>query len=101
MAAELAVIYLLEKNGWNLQFQRSRTEIAEVDLIFLKNKLVFLIEVKKLNDDWRSFQRIPRKQYQSLQKNLILFSNRFKEWEFRAYVSWVDIHNKVSFVSVE
>ena len=99
--AEAAVIYLLEKKGWSLEFQRCRTRHAEIDLIFLKDNQVLLMEVKKLNNDWRAFERIQPQQFQSLQKNLNLFSSSLRSLQVLAFVSWVSGDNKVSFVAVE
>ena len=99
--AEAAVIFLLEKKGWSLEFQRCRTRFAEIDLIFLKKNQVILVEVKKLDNSWRAFERIKQQQFQSLQKNLNLFNYHFSRLQVLAYVSWVDQENKVSFVAVE
>lgn len=100
-SAEAAVIYLLQKKNWNLEYQRLRTVVAEVDLVFSKDDLVLLIEVKKLNDDWRAFERVGRAQYFSLQKNLVYFSSRMPQFNFESFVCWVNDKNQVSFVRVE
>ena len=97
---ELAVIRLLTQRGWILECQRVRTTIAEIDLIFSKKNEILLIEVKKLDDPWRAFVRIHKKQYQKLQKNLIFLSTNIKKFNFKALVCWVDEKNKISFVLV-
>lgn len=99
-SAEQAVVILLQKRNWILEFQRLKTKFAEIDLVFSKEDKVLLLEVKKLNDPWRSFERINLKQYQKLQSNLLFFSSMFKNFEFEAYVVWVDPMNKVSFARV-
>ena len=99
--AEAAVVFLLEKKGWVLEFQRCRTRYSEIDLIFSKKNLLILIEVKKLDNSWRAFERIQTQQLQGLQKNLILFSYHFSGLKVSAYVSWVSWDYKVSFVAIE
>ncbi len=99
--AEAAVIFLLEKRGWALEFQRCRTRYSEIDLIFSRNNQVLLIEVKRLSNDWRAFERIQARQFHRLQQNLSLFSYHFIQLKVSAYVSWVDWDYKVSFVPVE
>lgn len=99
--SEQAVVFLLQKNNWILEFQRFKTVVAEVDLIFSKNNKILLIEVKKLNDDWRAFQRVGRNQYFSLQKNLVYLSTRMPGFQFESFVCWVDRLNRVSFVRVD
>ncbi len=101
LLAERAVIFLLTKDNWSLILQRCESSISEIDLIFEKDQKVLLIEVKKLNAEWRSFQRIQRSQVYSLQKNLIIFSNKFPNYAFQALIAWVDLKNKISFVSIE
>ncbi|MBC7466932.1 MAG: hypothetical protein H7256_13165 [Bdellovibrio sp.] len=95
------MIFLLQKNNWVLEFQRFKTVVAEVDLIFSKDDRIFLIEVKKLNDDWRAFQRVGRNQYFSLQKNLVYLSTRLPAFRFESFVCWVDRLNRISFVRVD
>ena len=94
------VIKLLHNQGWQLECQRVHTNIAEIDLIFSKESQVLLVEVKKLDNPWRSFERIKKSQYRSLQKNLIFLSTNLKKFSFIATVCWVDKNNVVSFVEV-
>ncbi len=98
--SEVAVIRLLNKRGWKLECHRARTTIAEIDLIFSKNNEILLVEVKRLDDGWRAFERIGKKQYQALQKNLVFLTTNLKTYRFIATVCWVDAENKVSFVLV-
>ena len=98
--AELNVIRLLQSKKWILCFHGLKTDIAEIDLIFEKDNQVLLIEVKTLNNPWRAFQRIHKKQLFRLQKNFILFSQKFKKIKFRALVAWVDPQNKITFVEI-
>jgi|GEM_PF-4723237 len=97
--AEQNVIKLLQSENWILCFHRLKTDIAEIDLIFEKNNKVLLIEVKTLNNSWRAFERIQKKQLSKLQSNLGLFSRQFHAYEFHAYVAWVDPQNRISFVA--
>lgn len=101
VACERAVTYLLLRREWHLEFQRARTEISEIDLIFSKEKKIILVEVKKLDEGWQAFERIGKKQFQGLQGNLNLFTYRFSEWHVRAYIAWVNRKNEVTFLSVE
>ena len=101
IVCEAAVIRLLSKKGWQLQFQRARTEISEIDLIFLKQNKIILVEVKKLDEDWQAFERISKKQFQTLQRNLNFFSYRFQKFEIRAFVAWVNRKNEITFLSLE
>lgn len=87
--SEQRVIAHLKKHAWELQFQRARTTIAEVDLIFQKNSHVKLIEVKTLDDPWRSFERISHRQVQKLILNQLYISRNQKKFEISACVAWV------------
>ncbi|MBC7420683.1 MAG: YraN family protein [Bdellovibrio sp.] len=100
LAAEVSVIEKMKHNSWSLSFQRARTKIAEIDLIFEKQNRVALIEVKALNNSWRAFERIGVKQTQKLQVNLIFLASQFKEFKFFAAICWVDKKGKVYFVEV-
>lgn len=99
-AAELAVIQLLKTKNWTLCFQRLKTIIAEIDLIFEKGDEVLLIEVKTLSQEWGAFERIGHRQLLNLQKNFILLSRHFKSLRFRVFVAWVDPKNRITFVEV-
>ena len=98
--AEVAVIRLLRQRNWVLECQRVRTTIAEIDLIFSKGHDVMLIEVKRLDDPWRAFERIGHLQVQALKKNLFFLSVNLKMYSFCAAVCWVDDQNRVSFVRI-
>jgi Holliday junction resolvase-like predicted endonuclease len=91
----------MQKQGWVILFQRAKTQIGEIDLIFEKNNKILLIEVKKLNNSWRAFERIGAKQANKLQNNLIYFSNRFRQFQFFAQLCWVDRLQKVYFVELD
>lgn len=101
VACEKAVTYLLLKRGWHLEFQRARTIISEIDLIFSKDKKIILVEVKKLDESWQAFERIGKKQFRGLWCNLNLFTYQFTEWQVLAYIAWVNRKNEVTFLSVE
>ncbi len=101
LASEKAVIELLTKTGWQLEFQRAITKVAEIDLILTKKEKLILVEVKKLNQDWHAFERVGKKQFQSLQLNLNLFTHQFRDLHVSAYVAWVNQFNQVTFLSVE
>ena len=98
------MVRLLRSKGWILDYQGLKTEIAEIDLIFEKEDSegfqVLLIEVKSLNDPWRAFERIHKKQLTKLHKNFILFSLKFKKIKIKALVAWVDPQNKITFVEI-
>lgn len=98
--AEANVVKLLQSKKWVLCFQGLKTDIAEIDLIFEKSDEIIFIEVKTLNNSWRAFERIQKKQLLKLQSNLVLFSRRFRGYRFRAFVAWVDSQNRISFVEV-
>jgi Holliday junction resolvase-like predicted endonuclease len=98
--AEQSVIKLLESKKWNLEFQRLKTEIAEIDLVFEKSGDVILVEVKTLNNSWNAFERIHSHQLRKLELNLFLFRKRFNDINFRAFVAWVSPENKISFVEI-
>lgn len=104
LCAEENVIKLLISKNWSLCYRRLKTKIAEIDLVFEKTERlqteVLLIEVKRLNESWRAFERIHSKQLIKLQKNFILFSATFKNIKFRSYVAWVDPQNKITFVEI-
>ncbi len=83
----------MQNEGWVLLFQRGQTEIAEIDLIMQKDEQIRLIEVKTLDSEWRSFQRISKRQIQKLLLNQIYFSqfaaNTNRPYEFSSWVVWV------------
>ena len=72
--AEQQVLLYMQNAGWSPAFLRLKTTVAEIDLVLEKEGNVLLLEIKKLNDPWRSFERISSSQQLKLQKNLILFS---------------------------
>lgn len=90
----------MQSRGWNLAFHRFKTVVAEIDLIFEKKDQVILVEVKKLNNDWRAFERISAGQLLRLRSNLLLFSQNFRVYKIEAFVAWVDVNNKVSFCRI-
>lgn len=90
----------MQSRGWQLLFQRAKTSIAEIDLIFQNDRKILLVEVKKLNDAWRAFERIGDQQIQKLQSNLILFSSKYPQFKLFAQLCWVDQKDKVYFVDL-
>lgn len=101
MLAEINVQKLLESKNWKLIFHRFKTKSSEIDLVFEKEDSIILIEVKKLTNPWRSFQRISNRQKLALQANLLMFRLHFKDKKINAFVAWVDQKNKISFCSVD
>lgn len=86
--------------GWELQFQRLKTSIAEIDLVFQKGNKVCLIEVKTLDDPWRSFERVSLNQIQKLKLNQINLATIFKrEFVFSSFVAWVS-DGKIDYVKI-
>lgn len=84
------VIVDLQSQGWELQFQRLVTPIAEIDLIFQKGNEVRLIEVKTLDNPWRSFERISKKQIHKLKSNQLYFYSFFRNrFQFTSSIAWV------------
>ena len=104
LRAEANVVKLLKSKNWRLCYHRLKTKIAEIDLVFEKTEQmetqVLLIEVKSLNESWRSFERIHLKQLNKLKKNFIFFSTTFKHIKVRSYIAWVDPKNKITFVEI-
>ncbi len=90
----------MESKGWKLVFQRLKTKIAEIDLVFERDEKIVLIEVKKLNDDWRAFQRLHPQQQLRLQANLVLFSQKFKKYRIKAFVAWVRDRKPIVFAEI-
>jgi Holliday junction resolvase-like predicted endonuclease len=84
-----------------LIFHRFKTKVSEIDLIFEKEEQILLVEVKKLTQPWRSFQRISSNQQLKLKANNLLFSLNFKDKKTRSYVAWVNQKNIVTFCSIE
>ena len=98
--SEQKVITHLRNYGWELQFQRLITSIAEIDLIFQKGHEIHLIEVKTLSDPWRSFERISEKQIQKLKMNQLYFASVFKnQFQFASWVAWVT-KEKIEYVRI-
>lgn len=90
----------MESKGWKLVFQRLKTKIAEIDLVFEKDDKIALIEVKKLNEDWRVFQRWNPLQQMRFQANLVLFSRKFQNKEIKGFVAWVRDRKPVVFAEI-
>jgi Holliday junction resolvase-like predicted endonuclease len=101
LIAEYNVKKLLETKGWILILHRFKTRAGEIDLIFEKEEKILLIEVKKLTNSWRSFQRIRQKQLLVLKTNRLLFLLNFKDKEIESYVAWVSQKNVITFCSVD
>lgn len=98
--SEQKVIDELSFHGWTLQFQRLVTEIAEIDLIFQKENQIYLVEVKTLDDSWRSFERISDRQIRKLKLNQLYFSSVFKnQFQFASFVAWVT-KKKIEYVRI-
>jgi Holliday junction resolvase-like predicted endonuclease len=97
LKSELAVVRLLQNRKYICEFHRFKTKIAEIDLIFSKGNRILLVEVKSLNNDWRAFERIGQDQQIKLKNNLGLFSRAIPNYEFSAWVCWVNKSNIISF----
>ena len=89
----------MQSDGWVLLFQRVKTKIAEIDLIFELENEMRLIEVKTLDQAWRSFQRINANQVNKLLQNQIYFSQKYRGRICRAQICWV-LQNEIQFVDV-
>lgn len=100
LRCEVAVIQVMKHNHWELAYQRAKTEVAEIDLMFGKENKIALIEVKSLNNSWRAFDRISDSQVQKLKANQLFLANSFKEFKFFASLCWVDGRGKVYFVEI-
>jgi Holliday junction resolvase-like predicted endonuclease len=85
--------------GWQLIFQRARTSLGEIDLVFEKNNSVNFVEVKTLSDSWRAFQRIEQNQIHKLLQNQIYFSQIYPKKIFKAQICWV-LTNELQFVEL-
>ena len=96
-AAEFNVQKLLETKGWKLIFHRFKTKVCEIDLVFEKENKILLVEVKKLTQTWRAFQRITPNQQLKLKANNLLFTLNFKDKKVESYVACVDQKNQISF----
>ena len=101
LLAELHVKNYLISRGYECLFHRVKTPIAEIDLVFRKGQKIILIEVKCLDQSWRSFDRISKKQIQKLQNNCLYIQNHVKplQYEVCSAVAWV-VGPKISFVLV-
>lgn len=100
LQSEQKVIDHLLKLSWSLEFQRAKTRVAEVDLVFRKSYDVRLIEVKTLDDPWRSFERISENQIQKLISNQLYFSSLLgKKFQMSCYVAWVG-QKQIDFVRI-
>ena len=97
--SEARVIEQMANDRWQLLFQRAKTEIAEIDLIFQKKNQIRLIEVKTLNDSWRSFQRISHRQIQKLILNQIYFTQVVDSHDVSCWVAWVG-DQKIEYVQI-
>jgi Holliday junction resolvase-like predicted endonuclease len=79
----------MQSEGWAFIFQRVRTKISEIDLIFEKENEIKLIEVKTLDQAWRSFQRINQRQVDKLLQNQLHLNQVYKNKIFSAEICWV------------
>jgi Holliday junction resolvase-like predicted endonuclease len=87
--------------NWNLIFQRLKTRIAEIDLVFERNDKIILIEVKTLNSVWRANQRINLKQINKLKANRTVLSFFSKKKKVDAFVAWVSPLNVITFCKLD
>ncbi len=99
--SELAVIKLLTQENWQLAFHRLKTVISEIDLIFEKENKILLVEVKSLNENWRSFERIGGRQLDRLKQNKLSFAFLCRDKKIEALVAWVNKKNEISFVKID
>lgn len=100
ICSEQQVIKHLCSWGWEFQFQRLVTHIAEIDLIFQKENRVCLIEVKTLDNPWRSFERITDRQVQKLTMNQMYFSSICKSrFQYFSCVAWV-MKEKIDYIRI-
>ena len=97
--SENQVIENRKREGWHLLFQRAKTVIGEVDLLFQKGNQIQLIEVKTLDDSWRSFQRISHRQIQKLVLNQLHFSKLDPRYDVSCWVAWVG-RQQIEYVAI-
>ena len=70
-------------------------------MVFEKENKILLVEVKKLTQTWRAFQRITPNQQLKLKANNLLFTLNFKDKKVESYVAWVDQKNQISFCPIQ
>lgn len=100
LKSETKVIEYFQKRKWCLLFHRAKTKIAEIDLIFQKSNKIKLVEVKKLNNQWRSFERVSEKQIQKLILNQIYLSQKFSNYYIESNICWVNSNGNVTTVEL-
>ncbi len=88
-----------KNENWHLIFQRAKTKIAEIDLVFENEFEIRLIEVKTLDQAWRAFQRISPRQVEKLLLNQLYLSRIFTTKTFKSQVCWV-LKNDLHFVDL-
>lgn len=86
--------------GFEIEFQNIKLKFGEVDLVCRRNHLIILLEVKCLNNEWRSFERISQKQLNRLHLNRNLIFNFFPQYEVRSFVVWVDKNCRIQFIEI-
>lgn len=79
--------------GFEFLAQRIKIHKSEVDLIFSKNNVVKLIEVKSLSHEWRVFDRISERQMNKLRLNRVLLANQFPEIKFESWIAFMESKN--------
>lgn len=99
LESEIKVIKYLENFGWKVLFQRLKAPYGEIDLVFEKEGIVLLTEVKSLSNQWRVFERISNSQLRKLKLNFIFFSNKYPQEEFKLLVAWV-MKEKIKFIEI-
>lgn len=99
--AEQVVIRFFQSKGWELLSQRSKIQKIEIDLIFRKENKIAIVEVKHLNDPWKSFDRVHSKQIGRLKQALLRarFANRKNA--VNGCIAFVSPNQSLNFISLD
>jgi Holliday junction resolvase-like predicted endonuclease len=98
--SELKVIEHLKRQGWRLLQHRFKTRLAEIDLIFQKDGLLRIIEVKSVSSwDFVSY-RISKKQKARLIQVFHYFQQRFV-CDMVLELALVPLEGEILFIEIE
>jgi len=99
--AELIVAKYFTIRGWKLDNHRCKINSIEIDLKFSKASKEIFIEVKYLDDPWRSFERLRSKQLNKLKMNLNHVRTKNRSQHYWCYIAFVDYRGHIQFISLD
>lgn len=96
----MKVIHQLQSQGWKMLGHRFKTKIAEIDLIFQKERCLRLVEVKSVSDWNFVAYRVSKKQKQRLIRVFHYFQQRYS-LDIQMDLALVPPDGEILFIEIE